>query len=51
MKSLLLPLVIGVENPGSGVSADSHITTACSGRDMDKVPLQESRQRAADAGR
>jgi hypothetical protein len=25
-KSLLLPLVIGDEDPGSGVSADSHIT-------------------------
>jgi hypothetical protein len=27
------------------------LTTACSGRDMDKVPKVNCRQRAADAGR
>ena len=27
------------------------LTTACSGRDMDKVPKVKRRQRAADAGR
>jgi hypothetical protein len=36
---------------GCGSVRRARITTACSGRDMDKVPKAKRRQRAADAGR